>query len=683
MPANKLIQQLRPFNLGPYTMCELDDQSALLPAVSGSTALALAPDTDNCHQFLLSHATEPKAFVICSSPFTTYFHLGHYSIPLINPSPDVVAMLQEAGWRLISHYALFDNMSDGNIVPENVTQQAVATYEGKQVQEWDLDEQTILLVDDVWVIASEQDDAFLQFNYADNFLRVANWCRLYDTADGLSSPRRIYVPQLADYTREGSQCTFLNPDLPVWTWPASPVYLVGRIDPSEDLLALVEDAIQQARGAGQRVLLTYTTGLGENSLTSNCAGSDWCHIELPGGNVAQFRTSVGLDSDVDMIPYPYSLSLIEVARLIHKVDQYYEPIYYPFYQTDVFRTAWSKTSVGCHSLAATQVEKLRSHGKQLADQLGIPQARWGTLGSEQDWADLRKSLFAADTRVVLKYEKNHFIGVYPIDRVAALIPDLLAKDKLVVEEYLGDGTDEINYSFLIHDDFVVPILRLREVNKLFPNGMGGKTGLTAAVHSNKLDDFSLVLADKLRGLRGLIDGRIFGWVDLSFMRCNGQLWFTEWMVRSGGSNNAIINHMLKTPFPELLDRLHKRTLTTQEIEWHDPLSLAVELFSIPLSAGNDIAAYWETQLQAQQRIPNSRNGLHVDTLEWLSEMEYDGGSLAIVNYNNRMAVVTATGNDYEDMASRIRAYVDTLSIPYLAYRNDFDNMKQYLLRDLV
>lgn len=361
-------------------------------------------------------------------------------------------------------------------------------------------------------------------------------------------------------------------------------------------LSVAHALLMKAKSDGKKTVMTVETGEGlPTALSYNVQGTDWVHVNLPYRNIHQFE-----NLGVPITAYaeaPDSFNLSEVAAFIadpkSPIDVYASAIFHleksiPFFRDMVTQLPNRFTM---HSQEAIALETDRKLGKQVASDIGIPVKPWVYLDKKDYLKQWHGAYDNFGTKVAVKFNKRHFIGIFDkadVESNLSVWINMYPDDTVFVEDYITSANREINLCYMVSGAKVQPMMFLCEVNKLLSNDSGGKGGNTIAYHDTRIDtygDMFGAITDALTRLHEHVKG-VNGWLDLSFMVDDeGRPFFTEWCIRMGCSNNASIVRMLKTPFPELLQACWSGKPIKPT--WSDERSVSVDVYTVPLSAGDD------------------------------------------------------------------------------------------------
>lgn len=333
---------------------------------------------------------------------------------------------------------------------------------------------------------------------------------------------------------------------------------------------------------------------------------EWRLINVPYKNHYQFEklfARLGSDAhwptDVGQVPDCTALTHITQGMLDvdePEVDIHLSGIlslerFVPFYGKAVrdFAAAYSQASF--HGEQALALESDRVFGKQIAQILGLDVPKSGAAKTLEDWLALKDSI--PGEKVAVKYVKEHFIGIYTKAQVTHNFEAWAASqptDTLYFEEYINTPDKEFNLCFIGVDKNIIPTMVLMEANRLMTNDTGGKSGNTLAIHDTRLGMYAELINPIIEAVTNYLGDHvegIHGWFDLSLMvNPQGRVMVTEWCMRMGCSNNASIMRQMKSALPNVMADL--RAGKDPQIQWHKPVTASVDIYSVPLSGGDNI-----------------------------------------------------------------------------------------------
>ncbi|QJT71087.1 hypothetical protein GR11A_00049 [Vibrio phage vB_VcorM_GR11A] len=430
----------------------------------------------------------------------------------------------------------------------------------------------------------------------------------------------------------------------------SKVY-VPKLTDDYDFLAQCVKRFNSFKDRGMLAHLQYENGAGATTaVRAACEGHDDIGlIMVPNYNVHQM---------LPLFPSEYPTSLpccVDVddprfVGLMEDIDDYERGQYF----TTVTNTEEQVPILfdyltHFHSKEARSLELNREFGHACAKAIGFNVPVSIVVRSVEDWLSQKDTI--PTNKVAVKYLKEDFIDIFEKDSVERALPTLLKNGDIFIEQYLGDGTNEFNVSFLINEDYVVPLLTLWEVNRILANNGGGKGGDTITLHDTDLSQYPhvSVMADQMRDLHTHVDG-LFGWIDAGFMVVDGVPYFTEWMVRQGCSNNATLTRQLKTPLPLLLEQLDEMKVDTSDL-WVTRYSSGVSIYSLPLSGGNDSDLCFTNSLLDYTAKSDIR------AFDFIDSMQTYGTDFVISRSNHRYGVAHGFSDN-----SLIDAYENALSV---------------------
>lgn len=333
---------------------------------------------------------------------------------------------------------------------------------------------------------------------------------------------------------------------------------------------------------------------------------------------------------------------------------------------------------GYHSDYAISLEKDRVAGKQAIDDMSLPQADYCHLQSVEDLKDLSR-FGDLDTILYVKYNEKASIGSYTIRQIHNLLSVWLETGSVVAETFIHSGSEgEVNFCFVSANGNVWPAAVLIESNKIFDNEGGGKTGTATAYHAiAKLEEdglkcsvhqehFNTVYAALQKWVKENPD-EFYGWFDLSFMVKDGQLYFTEWMVRSAVSNFATLTHQLKLSYFDLLDRIACNNFPYWSDTWRSEYSYSVELYRIPMF--NDIELTC-IEIPLPEELRDANSNIAFDPLLESAEI-FDGKTVIVPNYMSRIGVLSVLSDEQMNMESRV--FPDSVIQQFQPYVRLFQN----------
>ncbi|WYW01347.1 hypothetical protein SKa4_00195 [Pseudomonas phage vB_PpuM-SKa-4] len=452
-------------------------------------------------------------------------------------------------------------------------------------------------------------------------------------------------------------------------------------DEEHNYLDAANRIFEEAKDVGAGTFLTIETGDGlPTALAYNLRYSDVAHVNLPMHNIHQFTSlHVRLGETPNFSEAPEACRMKEVMEYLadpeSPVDHYWSAIMVLEKNFPGFADALKDSSVPTrdivHSKQAFSLEIDRQFGKEVASKIGLNTGVFAQVKDRDEWL-VRKHEFPTD-KVAVKYNTKHFIGIFDKDEVSKSINMWLAGqpgESLMIEEYFGEGNQEFNLCYVINEDFVQPTLFLCEVNKILSNDTGGKGGNTLACHDariNKYPEFFEPVNNALANLHEHVEG-VKGWVDLSFMVRDGIPYFTEWCIRIGCSNNATIVRQMETPLDVLLTNVVNKVHT--ELSWKHSMSVSVDIYSMPLSAGNDANMQFTDSLTTPVEMVSPLNlelaaESFFDPIDSAWNAVYDG---YIVEAYNRYGTVSGYSTNWNFACNAAYNHLKDQSVLYGAYR---------------
>lgn len=429
-------------------------------------------------------------------------------------------------------------------------------------------------------------------------------------------------------------------------------------------------------------LSSYPTGATPTVCLDNFTGG-WSMEEhgcivAPCLNVIQFPSlKRGGAACPFMYPYPALLRLVSKLG----VDGFYSGYYENSLGNPEFMKCVDLFTPHCTSVKSLEANRVL--GKQVASKIGLNVPAYVLITKAGGILDSDPRLDCFTDRVALKYNEERFIGIFDTHRLEDKIRPLLSHGDVVVEQYIGSSTQEVNFSFMVSSLHTVPILWLTESCRMMGNDSGGKTGLSMAMHCAATTKFCPTLDDSVHKsmqrlypvlLETFDDPHLFGWVDVSLMLGSDGLWyFTEWMFRNGVSNFACINAHLKTPYMDLWKSLRSEEFCSPV--FRSEVSLSSEVVLMQFGGGSDNMVF-----RIPSPVPNSVVGVchAIDGYEIrFCPIESGGyvdprtGDVVVdASSNVRYGVFTITGGTLSDvryMSSILESYLHKLGIPFSAF----------------
>lgn len=308
---------------------------------------------------------------------------------------------------------------------------------------------------------------------------------------------------------------------------------------------------------------------------------------------------------------------------------------------------------GYHSVKSTLLEVDRAFAKEVAKQVGFKVPPYLEVNSLDDvpkkW--LGKFAFA-------KLSRHYAIGkvavtIAAINRLLQLASEW--NDVLILEEYI-DYASEVNFCFHVNDLAVQPMCILVETNKLMTNNTGGKTGTAWAYHQAITKDIedNPIYKKVLRSMEKLrkMNLGLCGWVDVSLLVTkDGELCFSEFMVRHAISNSATLFNQMKVNYVDFVRAFNETgKVISQDELWRTAHSASVELYSMPIDAS-------VTDLPVKSSFgvePFSENT--VFDLLWVAQW-FDGSEYVLPDGFIRFGVLSTCFDSKKDI---LKHYTDTV-----------------------
>ena len=451
------------------------------------------------------------------------------------------------------------------------------------------------------------------------------------------------------------------------------------------------EVARKAKARGQKVLVMFDQGIGVPYIGSG----EFVQFVIPGKAYRPWDAKVG--RPVHQSPWAIdAYDQTDAKRIADVLDAHphcmlFDPFLHAMHGS--FLQPQIENGV-CHSQSFFNFERKRLAGKAAFDALNIAQPIYTHVfkGSRRDVVDLQISTLAAQSgcrKIAVKYNKGHFIGIYPkyaIDHVWKAAQT----DDVIIEEYLGDANQELNVCYVAVNGKARPVLLLQETNRLIPNGTGGKTGMVMAKHMAYNPDLFPGLPGELdlsvlnEMVGHMVDFKVNGWFDISYMRApNGQWLATEWCTRHGVSNWCTTSRMFARPYAEIMFDLREGREPDLTLKYTHASS--VELFVLNLPASSTVDAKYSGRLWQQWEAAN-RSGeigqrLFFDPLVVRTSDDYgkrSGWHLDPWHYNQyvtRMGVLSklgVNGTVDRDLQNALREWA--ADVPNVAYRDDLDTL---------
>jgi hypothetical protein len=341
-----------------------------------------------------------------------------------------------------------------------------------------------------------------------------------------------------------------------------------------------------------------------------------------------------LNKSIYVLPYELGISLYDANDILGIVDssnvggRLASNLGIDFYKTNY--THYHKE--------AYQLELDRVIGCGIAESLGLNVPKFFRVTTEGELQTLAYTISLG--KYAIKFNKKHFITILDVTCPQDLLnlKHLLEVDSLFIQEYISEQSKEINYCFITNGSGFECIGKSVETNRLLANETGAKVGNSTCFMEMLTEDNtpSIFTTDTFREN---IPKYLRGWFDISFMEKDGELYFIEFMVRTGCSNFAVyVNNLACNWFDTYYRFLETGEFTPQ---YYANKVAGLDIFSF--NAGVD----------TNEVIVDCPENFYGIDAQLYDESNYDGRYLLCEEFVKREGVLCGYGKSYKKIMNKL------------------------------